>query len=99
MSLAHYGCPIGEKASSDGQVVYMPNTAKNRAKNCQKMSKISRGSSKGHQMWPMRLISWGFGPTRSFEGAAMEGNLASMSQYKIQTQISGDCLKNGFKRR
>ena len=52
MPLAHYGCPMGEEALSDGQQVDMPNMAKNMAKNCQNMPQIGRKSSKQHQFWP-----------------------------------------------
>ena len=57
MPLAHYGCPIGEKALSEGQQVYIPNMAKNMAKNRLKMHKINRKSSKQHQFWQVGLIS------------------------------------------
>ena len=40
MLLAHYGCPIGEKASSDGQQVYMPNMAKIWQKTAKKCTKL-----------------------------------------------------------
>ena len=41
MLLARYGCPMGQKALSDGQQVYMPNMAKiwqKTAKECTKLA-------------------------------------------------------------
>ena len=49
--------PLAEKACQMGSKLYMPNMAKNIAKNCPKMHKIDRKSSKQHQIWPMRLLS------------------------------------------
>ena len=66
LPLAQYGCPIGGKALSDGQQVYMPNMAKNMAKNCQKKLKIDHKSSKRHLIWPVRLLFRCFGPSWSF---------------------------------
>ena len=54
--VAHYGCPMGKKALSGGHQVYMPNKAKGMAKNCQKMHKIGRSSSKRDQFWPTGLF-------------------------------------------
>ena len=60
--LAEYGCPMGGKGLQDGQQVYMPNMAKNMAKNCQKTHKIDRKSSKRHLIWPMRFFFPTFRP-------------------------------------
>ena len=62
MPLAHYGCPIGQKALSDAQQVYMPNVAQNMAKSCQKLHKIDRKSSQQHKFWPMGLFFLTFWP-------------------------------------
>ena len=56
LALAQHGCLIGGKVLPDGQQVYMPNMAKNMAKNCQKTHKFDRKSSNGHPIWPMRLF-------------------------------------------
>ena len=84
MPLAHYGCPIGEKALLDGQQVHLPNVAKKMVKNCQLMAEISRKSSKRHQFWPTGLFFRRLGLRRSFLGAVPWPNFASRSQYKIQ---------------
>ena len=42
MLLAHYGCPMGQKALSDGQQVYMPNVAKIWPKTAKKPTKFAR---------------------------------------------------------
>ena len=40
MPLAHYGCPMGEKALSDGQPVYMPNMEKKWQRAAKKCTKL-----------------------------------------------------------
>ena len=40
MLLARYGCPMGHKALSDGQQVYMPNMAKIWQKTAKKCTKL-----------------------------------------------------------
>ena len=41
MLVAHYGCPMGQKALSDGQQVYMPNMAKLWQKTAKKCTKLA----------------------------------------------------------
>ena len=41
MPLAHYACPMGQKALSDGQQVYMPNMAKIWQKTAEKCTKLT----------------------------------------------------------
>ena len=41
MLLARYGCPMGQKALSDGQQVYMPNMAKIWQKTAKKCTKLA----------------------------------------------------------
>ena len=66
LPFAQYNWPIVGKGLPDGQQVYMPNMAKNMAKNCQKTLKIDRKSPKRHQIWPLRLLFQRFGPSWSF---------------------------------
>ena len=58
--------PLAEKGLPDAQQVYMPNMAKNIAKNCQKTHKFDRKSSKRHTIWPIRLFFRRFRPSPSF---------------------------------
>ena len=41
MLLTRYGCPMGQKALSDGQQVYMPNMAKIWQKTAKKCTKLA----------------------------------------------------------
>ena len=41
MPLARYGCPMGQKALSDAQQVYMPNMAKIWQKTAKKCTKLA----------------------------------------------------------
>ena len=47
MLLAHYGCPMGQKALSDGQQVYMPNMAKLWQKTANKCTKLAVNHQNG----------------------------------------------------
>ena len=47
MLLARYGCPIGQKALSDGQQVYMPNMAKLWQKTAKKCTKLAVNHQNG----------------------------------------------------
>ena len=58
-SLAKKACHMGSKYTC--QI-----WRKKMAENCQKTHKIDCKSSKQHPIWPIRLLFWRFGPSRSF---------------------------------
>ena len=58
--------PLAKKACQMGSKYTCQIWRKKWQKNCQKTHKIDCKSSKQHPIWPIRLLFWRFGPSRSF---------------------------------
>ena len=68
MLLAHYGCPIGEKALSDGQQVYMPNMAKMWQKTAKKCTELAVNHQNGTNFSQQECFSVVLARAGHFEG-------------------------------
>ena len=68
MLLANYGCPIGEKALSDGQQVYIPNVAKIWQETAKKCTKVAVNHQSGTNFSQRESFSIALARASHFEG-------------------------------
>ena len=68
MLLARYGCPMGQKALSDGQQVYMPNMAKIWQKTAKKCTKLTVNHQSGTNFGQRECFSVALAQGSHFEG-------------------------------
>ena len=68
MLLARYGCPMGQKALSDGQQVYMPNMAKIWQKTAKKCTKLTVNHQSVTIFGPRECFSVVLAQASHFEG-------------------------------
>ena len=81
MLLAHYGCPMGQKALSDGEQVYMPNMAKIWQKLPKKCTKLAVNHQNGTNFGQRGCFSVVLARARHFEGC----NIAQLCrQHALQ---------------
>ena len=68
MLLARYGCPMGQKALSDGQQVYMPNMAKIWQKTDKKCTKFAVNHQNGTNFGQQECFSDALARADHFKG-------------------------------
>ena len=98
MLLARYGCPLGQKALSDGQQVYMPNMAKLWQKTAKKCTKLAVNHQNGTNFGQRECFFDVLARGGHFVGLQHSPILQAAASKKFSPQMCGDCPKNRFKR-
>ena len=96
MLLAHYGCPIGKKALSDGQQVYMPNMAKIWQKIAKKCTEFAVNHQNGTNFSQGECFSVVLAQAGHYEGLQKSPTLQAAASTKFSPKCPETARKTAY---